>query len=139
MVSNVQDTYNASQQRPYQSYQQQPQSQSFRSPQSFQQPQPQVNVNLPRTNNQYGTTPQQTYGYNTQSSQRAPSYGASGYSGPPNDNRSQQNPYKGNNDDNIRNPRRQDEATPSPDSWGNVPPPPQSNNEAWNPNKVPWE
>lgn len=38
-----------------------------------------------------------------------------------------------------RNPRRQDEATPSPDSWGNVPPPPQSNNEAWNPNKVPWE
>lgn len=61
-----------------------------------------VNVNLPRTNNQYGTTPQQTYGYNTQSSQRAPSYGASGYSGPPNDNRSQQNPYKGNNDDNIR-------------------------------------
>ncbi|CAB4409753.1 unnamed protein product [Rhizophagus irregularis] len=137
--SMVQDTYNASQQRPYQSYQQQPQSQSFRSPQSFQQPQPQVNVNLPRTNNQYGTTPQQTYGYNTQSSQRAPSYGASGYSGPPNDNRSQQNPYKGNNDDNIRNPRRQDEATPSPDSWGNVPPPPQSNNEAWNPNKVPWE
>lgn len=61
-----------------------------------------VNVNLPRTNNQYGTTPQQTYGYNTQSSQRAPSYGASGYSGPPNDNNSQQNPYKENNDDNIR-------------------------------------
>jgi len=128
-------TYNASQQPPYQSYQQQPQPQSFQSSQSFQQPQPpysqsspQVNVNLPRTH-------QQTYGYNTQASQRAP---ASGYGGLPNDN----NYYKGNNDDNIRNLRRQDEVpnTPSPnsDSWGSVPPP-QSNNEPWNPNKLPWE
>jgi hypothetical protein len=117
----VHNTYNASQQPSYQSYQQQPRSQSFQSPQSFQQPQPpysqaspqgtgqythntqpqygggQPVVNLPRTNDQYGTTPQQTY-----ASQRAPPYGASGYSGPPNDNSSQQSYYKGNNDDNIR-------------------------------------
>ncbi|GES77142.1 DEAD/DEAH box RNA helicase [Rhizophagus clarus] len=141
----VQNMYNTSQQPPYQSYQQ-PQSQSFQQPPQPQPSysQPQVNVNLPRTNNQYDTTPQQTYGYNTQASQRAPSHGAGGYNSPPNDNNSQQNYYRESNDNNIRNqrnPRRKDEInTPSPnsDSWGSAPKP-QSNNEEWNPNKVPWE
>lgn len=43
---------------------------------------------------------------------------------------------------NQRNLRRQDEVINTPssnsDTWGSVPPP-QSNNESWNPNKVPWE
>jgi hypothetical protein len=66
-------------------------------------------VNLPRQSNQYNTTSQQAYGYNSQAPPQTPaSYGASDYGSAPNNNNNPQQSYYNagngslNNDDNNR-------------------------------------
>ncbi len=143
------------------------------SPSQYPQPQygggaqPVVNVNLPKPNNQYSTTTQQSYGYNTQvPPQATQSYGSSSYGNSPNNNGSRQNYYnpQGFNDDTNRyddsiNDNRRSESPKNQrnqqfrrnvqvENEGKSIPPPNSDawdaapvpqqEKQWNPNNVPW-
>ncbi|CAI2173831.1 16065_t:CDS:10 [Funneliformis geosporum] len=155
-----QPSYQSFQPQGMPSYANQPPPQS---PSQFSQPQyggTSPKVNLPKSNIQYGTNPQQSYGYNAQTPQ---SYGSGGY-GNPSNNGPRQNYY--NNDDtnrfddsindnyqnaspsrprsespkNQRNQLRMEsevrnDPPPNSDSWGN---PGQQQNKPWDPSHVPW-
>lgn len=152
-----QPTYQSFQQQSMPPYANQPPPQS---PSQFSQPQygggTSPKVNLPKSNIQYNTTPQQSYGYNAPTPQ---SYGSGNYGNPPNNgprqnhyNNDDTNRYDDSNNDNYRNaesPKNQrnqlrnvqmenevrNDPPPNSDTWGA---PAQQQNKPWDPSNVPW-